>query len=122
VVAYHNLFSMTTENKPLGASYCFSVIIAAVNTRLTANAFNAPFEQGGWSDIYFAPMVLGWTRGQANCLVNYGFSAPGAFNPSASVNPGLGYWEQQIQAGTTDAIDRNKLWNTSLLYVGDQSE
>lgn len=116
VVAYNNIFSMTTEKKLFGASYGFSVIIPAVNTRLTADAFNTTFEQGGLSDIYFAPIVLGSTKGPANFLLNYGFYAPtGAFNPSSPVNPGLGYWEHQIQAGTTYAIDKKKLWNTSLL-------
>jgi len=49
-------------------------------------------------------------------VVNYGFYAPtGQFDPSSSLNPGLGYWEQQIQAGATYSIGKPKLWNTSLL-------
>jgi hypothetical protein len=31
------------------------------------------------------------------------------------LNPGLGYWEHQIQAGATYSIGKPKLWNTSFL-------
>jgi hypothetical protein len=116
LVAYNNLFSMTTDKKILGASYGATLIIPVVNTRLTADAFNKTLEQGGLSDIYLSPIVLGWTRGQANFVLNYGVYFPsGQFNPSSPVNPGLGFWEQQIQAGSTYSIDKKKLWNTSLL-------
>jgi hypothetical protein len=116
IAAYNNLFSMTTEKKFLGATYGMSLIIPAVNTRLTADAIDASLEQAGLSDIYFSPLVLGWTRGKANFLLNYGFYAPvGQFNPSSPVNPGLGFWEQQVQAGSTYAFDKRRLWNASLL-------
>ena len=87
-----------------------------VNTRFVADQFNASAESAGLSDIYFAPIVLGWEKGKANFTVNYGFYVPtGDFDPSLALNPGLGFWEQQIQAGTTYSIDKRKLWNTSLL-------
>lgn len=109
-------FSMTTPKKFLGADYGWSFLVPIVNTRFTADEFNASAASAGLSDIYFAPIVLGWTKGKANFLVNYGFWAPtGQFNPSLALNPGLGFWEQQIQAGTTYNIDKRKLWNTSVL-------
>ena len=78
--------------------------------------FNASAESAGLSDIYFAPVVLGWERGKTNYTINYGFYAPsGSFDPTVPLNPGLGYWEHQIQAGATYAIDKRKLWNTSFL-------
>jgi hypothetical protein len=109
-------YSMTTPLKFLGADYGFSVLIPVVNTRFTLDEFNATQQAAGISDIYVAPLVLGWTKGNANFLVNYGFYAPtGSFDPNLAMNPGLGFWEQQFQAGTTYNIDKRKLWNTSVL-------
>jgi hypothetical protein len=116
VVANMAAYAMTTQKKILGADYGFSVIIPVVNTRFSANIFNASAESGGVSDIYFAPIVLGWEKGNANYAVNYGFYAPsGYYDPSSGLNPGLGFWEQQIQAGATYSIGKAKLWNTSFL-------
>jgi hypothetical protein len=109
-------YAMTIQKKILGGSYGFSVIFPAVNTRFTADAFNASAVSGGLSDIYFAPVVLGWEKGNSTYTVNYGFYAPsGYFDPSSSLNPGLGFWEHQIQAGGTYSIGKPKLWNTSFL-------
>jgi hypothetical protein len=116
VVANMIGYAMTTQKKIFGSYYGFSVIFPAVNTRFTANVFNASAESGGLSDIYFAPIVLGWEKGKANYTVNYGFYAPtGNFDPASPLNPGLGFWEHQIQAGTTYTLDKKKLWNTSFL-------
>ena len=116
VVANMIGYAMTTQKKIFGSYYGFSVIFPAVNTRFTANVFNASAESGGLSDIYFAPIVLGWEKGKANYTVNYGFYAPtGNFDPASPLNPGLGFWEQQIQAGMTYSIGKPKQWNTSLL-------
>jgi hypothetical protein len=116
VVANMVAYAMTTQKKILGAEYGFDVIIPAVNTRFTANLFNASAESGGLSDIYVAPLVLGWEKGNANYTVNYGFYAPsGDYDPSSGLNAGLGFWEQQIQAGMTYSIGKPKLWNTSFL-------
>jgi hypothetical protein len=116
VVAHNFVYQMTTDKKILGATYGWSFIVPVVNNRLTADILNTTFAQGGLSDLYFAPIVLGWAKGKANYLLDYGFYAPtGDFNASSAVNPGLGYWEHQIQAGVSYSIDARKLWNTSLL-------
>jgi hypothetical protein len=109
-------YSMTTPKKILGGEYGFSVLIPVVNTRFTADEYNTTAKSGGLSDFYFAPIVLGWTKGKEDFLLNYGFYVPsGDFDPSVALNPGLGFWEQQIQAGTTYNIDKRKLWNTYVL-------
>jgi hypothetical protein len=109
-------YTMTTRHKLLGGDYGFSVLLPVVNTRFTADEFNASAEAAGLSDWFISPIALGWTKGKANYVVNYGFYAPtGAFDPSKSMNAGLGFWEHQIQAGATYAIDKKKLWNTSAL-------
>jgi hypothetical protein len=87
-----------------------------VNTRFVANEFNASEAQADLSDCYFAPIVLGWEKGNFDFTANYGFYAPtGQFDPAKALNAGLGFWEQQIQAGSTWNIDKSKLWNASLL-------
>jgi hypothetical protein len=116
IVANMAGYAMTTQKKILGGSYGFSVIIPVVNTRFTANLFNTSAESGGLSDVYIAPLVLGWEKGNANYTVNYGFYAPsGYYDPSTALNAGLGFWEQQIQAGMTYSIGKPKFWNTSFL-------
>jgi hypothetical protein len=123
LVANMAAYAVTTQKKILGAGYGLSVIVPVVNTRFTANLFNASAESAGLSDIYFAPIVLGWEKGNLNYAVNYGFYAPtGSFDPSSPLNPGLGYWEHQIQAGMTYSIGKPKLWNTSFLTTWEISE
>ena len=109
-------YAMTFEKKVLGGNYGWSLLIPAVNTRFTADAFDATAAAAGVSDVYFAPVVLGWKKGNADFTLNYGFYTPnGYFDSTKSLNPGLGFWEHQIQAGTTYNLDKRKLWNTSVL-------
>ncbi len=114
-VAAHNIvFAQTTPKKFLGGSYGWSFIMPVVNTRFTSDTFNISSESGGLSDVYFAPIVLGWEKGRAGFTVNYGFYAPtGDFDPNSPLNAGLGFWEHQIQAGAAYSLDKKKLWNTS---------
>jgi hypothetical protein len=115
-VVHNMIFQMTIPKKFLGAWYGFDVIVPVVNTRLQGNEVSPSAQSAGLSDIYVAPLVLGWDKGQSTYLVEYGFYAPtGAFNPSNPFNPGLGFWEQQVQAGTTRYFDKRKLWNASVL-------
>ena len=123
VVANMAAYAVTTQKKILGADYGLSVIFPIVNTRFTENLFNASAVSAGVSDIYFAPVILGWEKGNANYTINYGFYAPtGQFDPTLPLNPGLGFWEHQIQAGATYSIGKPKLWNTSFLTTWEISQ
>jgi hypothetical protein len=116
IAAQMPVYSVVTQKKVLGADYGFTVILVLVNTRFTSALFDASAASAGVSDMYFAPVVLGWERGKKNFTVNYGFYAPtGDYDPTKVLNPGLGFWEHQIQAGMTYALDAKKLWNTSAL-------
>lgn len=122
LVAHNVAYQVTTAKKILGADYGIGVIIPIVNTRLTANFLSTNVQEAGVSDIYFAPVVLGWKKGKATYLLNYGFYAPsGQFNPTTSINPGLGFWEHQIQAGMGYSFDKKKLWNASALSTWEIS-
>lgn len=123
VVANMAAYAVTTQKKILGADYGLSVIFPIVNTRFTENLFDASAASAGISDLYFAPIILGWEKGNANYTINYGFYAPtGKFDPTLSLNPGLGFWEHQIQAGMTYSIGKPKLWNTSFLTTWEISQ
>ena len=76
VVANMAAYAVITQKKILGATYGLSVIFPIVNTRFTANLFDASAESAGLSDNYFAPVVLGWEKGNLNYTVNYGFLRP----------------------------------------------
>ncbi|MEG9437788.1 transporter [Edaphobacter sp. HDX4] len=116
VVAHNVAYQVTTHKKILGAEYGIAVIIPVVNTRVAFDALNTNVQEAGVSDLYFAPVVLGWEKGKANFLVNYGFYAPtGDYDPAKSLNKGLGFWEHQIQAGMSYSFDKKKLWNASVL-------
>lgn len=116
LVAHNAVYQVTTKKKILGAEYGIGVIFPIVNTRLTANFLSTNFQQAGVSDMYFSPVTLGWTEGKATYLLNYGFYAPvGSFDPTTSINPGLGFWEHQIQTGMGYSFDKKKLWNASAL-------
>lgn len=116
LVAHNAAYSVTTRKKILGAEYGIGAIFLIVNTRLTADFLNTNVQDAGVSDIYFSPVVLGWEKGRATYLVNYGFYAPtGQFDPKTSLNSGLGFWEQQVQAGMSYSFDKKKLWNASAL-------
>jgi hypothetical protein len=107
-------YSVTTEKKVLGAHYGLAFMVPVLNTRFNSNIFNVSDVSAGVSDILFEPVNLGWVKGRANYTVNYSFYAPtGDFNPNLALNPGLGFWEHQIQAGLTLNLDKKKLWNAS---------
>jgi hypothetical protein len=118
-----NVFSLTTEKKVFGADYGMMFMVPVLNTRFNSNLFNASAESAGLSDVLFEPIYLGWTTPKANYTVNYAFYAPsGAFNPDLPLNPGLGFWEQQVQAGLTYNLDKKKLWNASGLTTWEFSQ
>ena len=110
IVAY----SVVTPKKILGGDYSLAFMVPVLNTRFSSDVFNASAESAGVSDILFQPIGLGWAKGKANYTANYAFYAPsGDFDPNLPLNPGLGFWEHQIQAGMTYTFDKKKLWNAS---------
>lgn len=116
IVVHNAVLQVTLPTKFLGATYGFSLTVPIVNTRLEGNEYARSLQSAGLSDIYMAPIVLGWDKGRSTYLLNFGLYAPtGAFNPSSPLNPGLGFWEEQVQAGMTYNFDKRRLWNASLL-------
>jgi hypothetical protein len=107
-------YSITFPKTILGGNYGIAFMVPVLNTRFNSNIFDINASSAGVSDILFMPASLGWEHGPVNYTANYSFYAPsGDFDPTVPLNPGLGFWEHQIQAGLTWSIDKKKLWNTS---------
>ena len=105
-------YSITTPKKFLGGEYGFAFMVPVLNTRFNSNLFNASAQAAGVSDILLEPINLGWNKGKADYTLNYSVYFPnGDFDPNSALNPGLGFWEHQIQAGMTYNIDKKKVWN-----------
>lgn len=105
-------YSMTMPKKILGGYYGWAFMVPVLNSRFNSNLFDASAESAGLSDILLEPINLGWHKAQTDYTLNYSFYAPsGDFDPNSVLNPGLGFWEHQIQAGLTYNIDKKKLWN-----------
>ena|SRR5690242_17305778 len=105
---------MTTRKKLFGGTYGWAFMVPVLNTRFNSDLFNASAESAGVSDVLFEPIGLGWTKGRTDYTVNYGVYAPnGEFDPNSPLNPGLGFWEHQIQAGLTYNVDKKRLWNVA---------
>ena len=62
VVAHNVAYSVTTHKRILGGDYGISAIFPIVNTRVSFAPLNTNVQEAGVSDIYFAPVVLGWVK------------------------------------------------------------
>ena len=114
--AHNAAFQVTTRKKFLGANYDVWAIVSVANSRVLTATPNPMALHAGLSDVFVSPITLGWEKGKAHYLLDYGFYAPtGHFDPTKSLNPGLGFWEHQIQAGMSYSFDKAQLWNVSAL-------
>ena len=108
------VYQVVTQTKILGGEYSLAFMVPVLNTRFNSDQFNVSAQSAGVSDVLFEPVGLGWEKGRASYAVNYSFYAPsGDFDPNSPLNPGLGFWEHQIQAGLTYDLDKKKVWNIS---------
>jgi hypothetical protein len=75
----------------------------------------------GLSDMFVAPVALGWNLPHADVNAAYAFTAPtGRFSPGASNNVGSGYWGNNLLVGATGYLTRNKatMANAFLAWEG----
>lgn len=106
------VYQVVFPQKILGGNYSLAFMPAVLSNRFNSNLFDVSAETVGLSDMFVMPIGIGWTKGRVDYTVNYGFYAPGGeFDPNKVLNPGLGFWEHQIQAGLTYNLDKKKLWN-----------
>lgn len=107
-----------TKQKVLGATYGVSMLAAFTRQRLNSDLLPSGGASTGYdfTDTLFVPAMLGWKKNRLDITASYGFYAPnGKFDPNNAVNVGLGFWEHQIQLGTTVHLDAAKTWSTALM-------
>jgi hypothetical protein len=75
-----------------------------------------PSGNWGFSDLYVAPLQLGWTYKQADVLFGQGVYAPtGRFKNGDVHNTGLGMWSWETTAGSTLYADTTRAQSISAL-------
>lgn len=112
-----NLFVWQTGEKFLGADYGAAVvwptaIQATPAARLEVGRFlarDASTNAFGLFDLYVSPLMLTWRGENHQICFNYGFWAP------TGGTTGLGYWEHQLQLGSTVFVDEEHTWSLSAL-------
>ncbi len=105
-----------TNVKVFGASYGFQAIpIDFMRARLETNSLDVP-GSWGFSDIWIAPVWLGWHHPRSDVVASYSFFAPtGEWEFLGRDNSGLGMWSHDFQVGATVHLDSVKKWTTSVL-------
>lgn len=107
-----------TKRKIFGATYGVSMLAPFTRQRLNSDILPSGGASTGYgfTDTLFVPAMLGWKKERMDVTASYGFYAPsGDFDPNKAVNVGLGFWEHQIQLGTTVRLDAAKTWSASLM-------
>jgi len=109
VIADQNIFLWVSKKKILGANIGLVADLPITNKSLTSATLGALGGGSGLADSYYQPFTLGWHEKRANYTVAYGFTAPtGRFNAGASNNVGSGYWGNDLSAGETFYLTKNK--------------
>jgi len=107
-------FYAVTSKKILGGNFGFAIVppfTAFVPERTSAQP---PENHWGISDLYVAPIILGWEKSRADFIVGYAFNAPtGKYEVNGSDKTGLGMWSHEIQGGTTVYLDHGKKYSVA---------
>jgi hypothetical protein len=89
--------------------------VTFTTSRIERNSLDVPSEFL-FTDMYFQPLQLGWTKSRADMSVGWGFFVPtGKWSLGGDNNSGLGMWSHDFQAGATLRLDHKQAWTTSML-------
>ena len=103
-----------TSKKILGGNYGFTIAPPFTNFAPERTSAQTGEYHWGISDLYVAPINLGWAKDRADFIVGYAFNAPtGKYEVGGSDNTGLGMWSHEIQAGTTVYLDHAKKYTVA---------
>jgi hypothetical protein len=106
-----------TKFKIFGGNYGMMALVPWLSQRLSSEILpSGSASHEGVTDVLLMPAMVGWSKKRVDILTTYGFWAPsGPFDPNKVANIGLGFWEHQLQLGTTVHLDEKKSWDASLL-------
>lgn len=114
------LVSWVTDEKILGANYGMLLAVPFANTAMDIpHIYLSSSTSWGLSQVFFAPLSLGWHLGPADLIFQYGFYGPtGRYTPGGSTNTGLGMWCNELSLLSTVYLDEAKAWHVtaSLFY------
>jgi hypothetical protein len=105
---------VVTSKKFLGGNYGFNISAPFTTFVPERTAAQTPENHWAISDLYVAPLSLGWSKSRADFIVGYAFNAPtGKYEVGGSENTGLGMWSHEIQGGTTVYLDKKKTYTVA---------
>jgi len=105
---------VVTSKKILGGNYGFTIAPPFTNFVPEKASAQSPDYHWGLSDLYIAPLTLGWEKKRADFVAGYAFSAPtGTYEIGGSNNTGLGMWSHELQGGTTVYLDQAKKYTVA---------
>ena len=100
-----NTFLWTSPDKIAmlgGARFSSAVTIPIANNSLSSDTQGSISGGGGFGDLYFQPVILGWDSERLAVRGIAGFLAPsGRFSAGANDNVGNGYWTPVLATGQT---------------------
>lgn len=92
-----------------GARFSSAVTVPITNHALSSPVQGSISGGGGFGDLYFQPVILGWREQRVDFRAIAGLLAPtGKFNARATDNVGNGYWTPVLAAGETFYISEDK--------------
>ncbi len=114
------LVSWVTDFKILGGNYGVLLAVPFANTAMDIpHTYTNSETSWGLSQIFFAPVSIGWHLNQADLVFQYGFYAPsGRYTAGGTTNTGLGMWCNELSLLSTVYFDKAKDWHlaTSVFY------
>jgi hypothetical protein len=117
---YGVALNVVTTKKVLGGHYGFLVVLPWANNRVQgADDFDAN-PGAGLTDMFVQPISLGWTKPRADFTAAYGLFLPiGRYEDGAANNTGLGMAGQELLAGTTVYLNKQRSLHAATVATFD---
>ena len=110
--------------KPRGGPYLNAVVsLPLAVTSLHSGTPPAAFDDLGFTDIFVAPLRVGWRQPHFDVVTSYGFYAPtGRFRPEDPASVGRGYWINQLSLGGAVYVDTARRSRASVLVSYEKNQ
>ena len=111
-----------TDWKVLGGNFVMDALVPLQYKQIKVNGFKD--SEFGIGDICIEPAVISWHGQQWDAACGYSLWLPTGDSQVGTADPGKGFLEHMVTAGTTYYFDKEKSWTLSLLnrYTISQEE